>query len=254
MSNINLVLSGGGARGIAHLGVVKALQERKIRIERISGASAGSIMGAFIAAGYPPEDTLKIICEQRLFSLIRPTFNRGIFTMNGLEKGLHKYFQNMTFESLDIPLIIWTTCVQTGLSETFQKGDIIKPIIASSSIPGLFEPMVLNGKQYIDGGVINNLPIEPFLELSEPIVAVHVNPPYISGPLNSTMKLVSRVAEVIAYQSIEKRQHHVALFIEPPQLKMFAISDLKRAKEIFKVGYDYALSLEKELNLLKHMV
>ena len=70
--------------------------------------------------------------------------------MNGLEKGLHKYFQNMTFESLDIPLIIWTTCVQTGLSETFQKGDIIKPIIASSSIPGLFEPMVLNGKQYID--------------------------------------------------------------------------------------------------------
>ncbi len=247
MAKINLVLSGGGARGIAHLGVIKALLEYGIEINQIAGVSMGSIMGAFIADGYSPDDALKIICEQRLFSLFSPIFRRGLFSMNGLEKGLNKYIKHKTIESLNIPLTIYATCVQNGQLVAFDKGDIVKPIIASSSIPGLFEPMLIDGKQYIDGGVLNNLPVESFMDLPEPLVAVHVNPPYISHNLNSTMKVMSRVAELIAYKTIEKRKFKASILIEPPRLKMFAIHDLKRAKEIFQVGYEYTKSIKEEI-------
>ena len=247
MAKINLVLSGGGARGIAHLGIIKALLEYGIEINQIAGVSMGSIMGAFIADGYSPDDALKIICEQRLFSLFSPIFRRGLFSMNGLEKGLNKYIKHKTLDTLNIPLTIYATCVQNGQLVAFDKGDIVKPIIASSSIPGLFEPMLIDGKQYIDGGVLNNLPVESFIDLLEPLVAVHVNPPYISHNLNSTMKVMSRVAELIAYKTIEKRKFKASVLIEPPRLKMFAIHDLKRAKEIFQVGYEYTKSIEEEI-------
>ena len=247
MAKINLVLSGGGARGIAHLGIIKALLEYGIEINQIAGVSMGSIMGAFIADGYSPDDALKIICEQRLFSLFSPIFRRGLFSMNGLEKGLNKYIKHKTLETLNIPLTIYATCVQNGQLVAFDKGDIVKPIIASSSIPGLFEPTLIDGKQYIDGGVLNNLPVESFIDLLEPLVAVHVNPPYISHNLNSTMKVMSRVAELIAYKTIEKRKFKASILIEPPRLKMFAIHDLKRAKEIFQVGYEYTKSIEEEI-------
>ena len=247
MAKINLVLSGGGARGIAHLGIIKALLEYGIEINQIAGVSMGSIMGAFIADGYSPDDALKIICEQRLFSLFSPIFRRGLFSMNGLEKGLNKYIKHKTLETLNIPLTIYATCVQNGQLVAFDKGDIVKPIIASSSIPGLFEPTLIDGKQYIDGGVLNNLPVESFIDLLEPLVAVHVNPPYISHNLNSTMKVMSRVAELIAYKTIEKRKFKASILIEPPRLKMFAIHDLKRAKEIFQVGYEYTKSIKEEI-------
>ena len=247
MAKINLVLSGGGARGIAHLGVIKALLEYGIEINQIAGVSMGSIMGAFIADGYSPDDALKIISEQRLFSLFSPIFRRGLFSMHGLEKGLNKFIKHKTIESLNIPLTIYATCVQNGQLVAFDKGDIVKPIVASSSIPGLFEPMLIDGKQYIDGGVLNNLPIECFMDLAEPLVAVHVNPPYISHNLNSTMKVMSRVAELIAYKTIEKRKFKASILVEPPRLKMFAIHDLKRAKEIFQVGYEYTKSIKEEI-------
>ena len=247
MAKINLVLSGGGARGIAHLGVIKALLEYGVEINQIAGVSMGSIMGAFIADGYSPDDALKIICEQRLFSLFSPIFRRGLFSMYGLEKGLNKYIKHKTIESLNIPLTIYATCVQNGQFVAFNKGDIVKPIVASSSIPGLFEPILIDGKQYIDGGVLNNLPVESFMDLPEPLVAVHVNPPYLSHNLNSTMKVMSRVAELIAYKTIEKRKFKASILIEPPRLKMFAIHDLKRAKEIFQVGYEYTKSIEEEI-------
>lgn len=252
MAKINLVLSGGGARGIAHLGVIKALQECGVEIDQIAAVSAGSIMGAFIADGYSPEEALKIISEQRLFSLFSPIFRRGIFSLNGLEKGLHKYIRHKTFETLQIPMTVYATCVQNGQLIAFHKGDIIKPIVASSSIPGLFEPIAIDGNQFIDGGVINNLPLEHFLDLPLPLVGVHVNPPYHAHNLNSTIKVMSRVVELIAYRSIENRKHKASLLIEPPRLKMFAIHDLKRSKEIFQVGYEYTKSIEADiLNLLE---
>lgn len=250
MSKVNLVLSGGGARGIAHLGVIKALIELGIEFNHIAGVSAGSIMGAVIADGYTPDDALKIMTEQKLFSLFSPVFRRGLFTMQGLEKGLNKYLRHKTFEEMTIPFSVYATCIQSGQYVAFTEGDVVKPIVASSSIPGLFEPTIIDGKQYIDGGVINNLPIEPFLDLPEYIIAVHVNPPYMAQNLTSTLKVMNRVAELIAYNSIERRQFKASIFIEPPQLTGFAIHDLKRAKELFQVGYDYTLSMEKELMTL----
>ena len=250
MAKINLVLSGGGARGIAHLGAIKALLEYGTEINHIAGVSAGSIMGAMIANGFSPDDALKIMSEQKLFALFSPVFRRGFFSMHGLEKGLNKYLTHKTFETLEISLTIFATCVQSGQSVAFSKGDLVKAIVASSSIPGLFEPTNIDGKQYIDGGVINNLPIEPFIDLPEPIVAVHVNPPYTAHNLTSTLKVMSRVAELIAYNSIERRQFQAAVFIEPPQLKNFAIHDLRRAKEIFQVGYDYTKSMEKQIKTI----
>lgn len=103
MQPINLVLSGGGVRGIAHLGAVKALQERGAVIEAISGVSSGALMGAFLAAGFTPEEVLHILKENKLYKLLRPGSGEGLLSMRKLEQLLRKHFSGRFLREAECP-------------------------------------------------------------------------------------------------------------------------------------------------------
>src|SRR4051812_29128314 len=130
---IGLALSGGGARGVAHLGVLKALLEHGIEPAMISGVSAGAIAGSLYAAGYQPDEILEIIISTKMFRFLRPAMSRvGILKMDRTDAIYLKYLTGNSFEALKIPLIVSATNLNRGETVYFDRGELIKPIQASS--------------------------------------------------------------------------------------------------------------------------
>ncbi|MFC2140213.1 patatin-like phospholipase family protein [Candidatus Auribacterota bacterium] len=160
---IGLVLGTGAARGIAHIGVLKAFAEHKIPIDFISGCSMGALVGAFYAAGLSVsqlEDMALNLNIKKLASLFFPSFARsGIINGAKIEELLLAAIGNKEFKDLKIPLAVITTNVHTGEEVVINQGSVIKAVRASISFPGLFVPVELGNYHLIDGGIVNPLPI-----------------------------------------------------------------------------------------------
>ena len=151
---LGLVLSGGGARGFAHIGVVQAMYEAGLRPDIISGTSAGSIVGAMIAAGHTPEECLNFFLGKKILHFARPTMSKkGIMIMNGMEERLAEFLHVKTFEELKIPLVITASDINGAVPVHFEKGELLPCIIASCSIPVVFTPREIDHVDYVDGGV-----------------------------------------------------------------------------------------------------
>jgi NTE family protein len=248
---INLVLSGGGARGLAHLGIIKVLLEEGITINKISGVSSGAVIGAFISAGYKPEEVLKIFIENKLLYKLRPVFNAGIFRITKWQKILSDAFPRNSFEDLKIPLIINATDINECKNVYFSKGDLVAPLLASCSVPGIFEPIVINGHQFVDGGVLNILPVEPFLNDAEKIIASHVNPLGFEMHIHSSLRMLERSIFLSKQEQINEKKKLVHFFLEPNELARFQLFSLDHAKEIFEIGYQYASLRRTELKVMQ---
>jgi NTE family protein len=240
VQSINLILSGGGARGVAHLGVIKCILENNIAIHSISGTSAGAIAGAFIANGFSPDEVLEIAVQNAAFNIRRPPFNLGLFSKKNMENVLKKYFPEDSFDALKVPLYVSATNINNGTTDYFTSGELVKVLIAASALPVIFPHIEINGFQYLDGGLLNNLPVEPFLEDKLKRIGVHVNPIGIKEHITSTFRIIERSMELAVHKNIHSRRLQCDLFIEPPDLCRFYTYDLPKAREIFNVGYEYA--------------
>ncbi len=241
---IGLVLSGGGARGIAHLGILKALQEKKIKISGISGCSAGSIVGMMFAAGYSPEHIFEIVVSTATLRALRPAWSRsGLLRMQKAEEVYLKYIPHNSFELLKIPLTINATNLYAGETVYFSSGELLKPVMASCCIPGLFEPITFNETTYVDGGVLNNMPIEPLIGQYDYIIGSHCNPFGMQKMPKSMSSIVQKSLFLAINNNSKGRLAKCDLVIEPPALKLFDPYDIRKATGIFKAGYDYANQL-----------
>lgn len=238
-----LVLSGGAARGLAHLGVLEALSEKNIPIDIISGVSAGSIVGALFLDGYHPREILEMFARQKFYKMIRISVpGSGFFKIDGLKKILKKYLKAKNIEDLEKPLIIALTNYQKARVEYFSKGPLIDLILASSSIPVLFEARQINKVPYIDGGIMDNLPIDPLLNQCKKIVGVHVNPVGESKNLKNPWQIAERSFHMAVASEIRRKQEQFDVFIEPYELINFGLLDLSKAEEIYQLGYETAIS------------
>ncbi len=236
------VLSGGGARGIAHLGIIKALEENDLRPSIISGTSAGAIIGAFYANQYPPEEILKMIAGTRLYKILRPSFNLDGFI--SLEKSYSfflKFFKEDLFESLAIPLITTAVSVKTGKVHYFSHGKLIRALFASSAIPVIFNPVEIEGDLFIDGGILNNLPVEPLLGKCDKILGFHCNPVSREYKYTRMRKLIERTFLLSVSVNVNNRIEKCDFSLEPNELSKFGAFDFAKAKEIYHVGYRYAI-------------
>jgi NTE family protein len=240
---IGLVLSGGSARGIVHLGVLQALAEQNISVSVISGASAGSIVGAFYAAGYSPVHTLDILQSINFFRLMRPAFSRmGLLKMEQTTALFQKYLPHNSFEYLKKNLIINATDLRAAETIYFSEGELIPAIQASCCIPGVFEPIKMNNRLMVDGGVLNNMPVEPLLECNcDFLIGSHCNPSAsVGGNLTSVRSVVERSMLLAVNSSSSYRFSSLDILFDPPQLANYNLFDIGKAKEIFKIGYDFA--------------
>ena len=248
---IGLTLSGGAMHGMAHLGVLKALEELEIPVHIISGVSSGALAAAFYGRGYSPEEILKIISDVSFWRLIKPAFKLGLLQFDKIEKELIKYLGDCTFEDLKIPLIIATTDLRQGTCVYFSSGKLIKPLVASNTVPILCKPVEYNNYLLVDGGLVNNLPVDCLLEQTDFRIAVHANPMDHDAELNSIRSIIERTCHLAINNNVQPRMPHVDLLIEPEALKYISLLDVRKARFMFNAGYEHTLTFTEKLRNLK---
>lgn len=242
------VLSGGGCRGFAHLGVVKALQEHDIYPAEISGTSAGALAGVLLADGFTPDEIKEIFISQVKLSMFPLNmFKPGLMSMKNIREFLQKNLRHTKFEDLSIPFYVTATNFIDGSQTIFQKGDVIDTVIASSSIPVLFPPVFINHIPYVDGGLSNNLPIEPFINKREEIISIYVNPIKAFNPKESTMEMLDRAVHLGFRKMVSYSSADCFLYIEPEELSRYGLFDFHKLSEIFEIGYQFTTELLQTL-------
>ncbi|MGN6248827.1 MAG: patatin-like phospholipase family protein [Ginsengibacter sp.] len=253
MNRIGLVLSGGGVRGFAHLGVLKVLDELKIIPSAISGVSAGAIFGALYSSGKSPDEILSLAKNNSYLTFSNFLWRKeGLFSMETLRKILTQHLPE-DFESLKIPLYVNATNFLHNKTVYFSSGELIKPLIASASFPVLFEPVSTQAGRLVDGGLLNNLPVEPLIERSDRIIGSHVNKLADVSKSNvrfSKAALVERCFHLAIANTVYTKAHLCNILIEP-SLDTFGLFRMRNLQQIFDIGYQAALK-EKE-NILRLM-
>ena len=242
-----LVLSGGGVRGFAHIGVLKALEELNIKPDILSGVSAGAIVAAFYADGHSPDKIFEILSQQKILGLIGFNFPRhGLFSITGLESVLLKNLHARTYKGLRIPLITCATDIKHGTLTYFSEGKLIRTILASSCIPIMFTPVFIDGLQYVDGSLINNLPVEPLEKKCSQLIASYVDS--MGGEQADMMNIFQIADRLLAIggqyrASINKKKADILL--SPADMMKYNLNDLDKAGEIYEKGYREAVKVLK---------
>jgi NTE family protein len=239
---IGLALSGGGARGIAHIGVLKALDEMGVKIAVLSGTSAGSLVGALYAYGYSPNNIFDIIKHVSIFRSVRPAWAwSGLLTMDGLRELLSNSLPENSFDALKIPLVIAATEIRKGEINYFSDGELIPAIVASCSVPAVFNPVSFNGGLFVDGGLCDNLPSRVIAQSSDFIIGSHCNP--ISNNFDAkNLKVVVERSLLMAINGNTKQSKAICnVVIEPKKLDQFSSFEIAKAKEIFDIGYQFTI-------------
>jgi NTE family protein len=241
-----LVLSGGGARGFAHVGVLQAIDEANIKIDTISGTSAGALAGVLYAAGIKPKEILQILKNSNYFSWRNLDIGKkGVFKMVALRKAISSLLPE-TFESLSIPFVLNATNLLSGECCYYKSGLLIEPLIGSASIPVVFNPIEFQGNVLVDGGVSNNFPTEPLIDKCETLIGCHVNKLPQTSSLDdwSIPKIIEQCFQISIQNNINKKGKQCSLFIEP-DLFQYRMFDVQSADEIYKIGYKTAKKLLK---------
>jgi NTE family protein len=174
---IGLVLGGGGARGYAHIGVLRSIEERGLTVEAIAGCSIGGIIGALHAAGFKAADIQGLFDELDLVRLLDVSGMGGLIGGKGVTRHLEKHLP-ATFEDLKIPLAVTAVDVQRGRLVVLNRGKLLPALRATSALPGIFAAVKHAGRVLIDGSLLNNLPVDVIRTMTlAPVVAVDTGAP-----------------------------------------------------------------------------
>jgi NTE family protein len=237
---VGLALSGGGARGVAHIGVLQALEEFGIKFDYLAGTSAGSIIGAMYAYGYSPVRILEIIQQITIFKSVRPAWTwAGLLRMDGMKDLLMKYLPENDFAKLKIPLTIAATEIRKGEIHYFSEGELVQAIMASCSIPAVFSPMPYRDGLYVDGGVFDNLPVRSIRQKCDFMIGSHCNHiPSDFDPKNMKMVIERSLLMTINANTLTSKGL-CDVMIEPRNLGKYGSFEIGKAMEIFEIAYQY---------------
>jgi NTE family protein len=237
-----LVLSGGGARGIAHAGVIKALEEFGLKFSVIAGTSAGSIVGSLYSYGYKPDEIIQLISSTSFIRSIRPAWTlTGLFTMEILHEALRKYMPENNFSALKIPVTIAATNIRQGTTQYFTQGELFPAIMSSCCVPAVFNPVSFDGNLYVDGGLTDNLPASSIRDKCDFLIGAHCN--HITPDFNvKNFRTVIERSLLIAINGntvLSKALCNV--LIEPPDVGRISGFDISKAKDLFEIGYRFTI-------------
>lgn len=243
---LGIVLSGGGSRGIAHIGVLKALEENGLAPDCIAGTSSGAIVGALYAAGHPAEEILEFFKVRSPFKLSKFALGKpGFIDTEKVVADFLEYFPDNSFEALAKSLFLTATDIVNARLEIFTSGPLIPAILASSSIPMVFTPTEIDGRWFSDGGIINNFPVEPIKMLCDALIGVYASPlrELDRSTLKNSLAVSQRALEVGMFFSSKRKFHECDVLLCPEELAYFGVFDSKHLREILEIGY--AATLER---------
>ncbi len=243
-----VILSGGGARGFAHAGILKALNESDIYPDVISGVSAGAIVGVLYADGHTPDQIYEIFAGRNsFFRYVKIKVpGKGLFKVVGLRKNLSEHLRATTFEELKIPLFIAATNINTAEVRYFSSGKILDKVLASAAIPVLFEPIEIDGDLYVDGGVLDNFPVSPIVKNCRRLVGISLNPIHSQDNINNLFKIAERTFHLSVSSNISSKIEFCDLVFEPEGLGEYGLLDASKGREMFELGYKSAIKSLKD--------
>ena len=245
--NIGIVLSGGGARANAHIGVLQALNENGIFPTHISGSSAGALIGSLYCSGYTPKEILELAKSYEFLKIFKIGFiNKGLTEMTRLRKFLDKHIKD-DFNTLNIPLYISVTNLNSGKYEIISKGKLIDFILASCAVPLLFKPIIINNCLYVDGGLTNNFPIEPLLICCSKIIGVNVSSHNEKSKINGLIEITERCLQLSIWNTIKDRINKCDVIVDIDNAPNYSMFSIKKSEELFKIGYDSTI---KKMDLI----
>jgi len=241
--NVGLVLSGGGFKGVAHVGAIKAIEESGLIPNVVSGTSAGAIVGSFYAAGHSIEKMKGFFSKTPLFKFNRFTRKKaGFLDSEKFYDDLIGYLPKNSFESLDKKLFVTATNLVKGSVTVFDKGELIKPILASAAFPGVFSPIKIGGQLYSDGWILDNFPIAPIQKGCDIIIGIDVTPikqPKITDFKNS-YSVMQRAYYLKEMSNSEKKFKDCDLVIQPKKLANYGVFSGGNVDKMFDLGYEEA--------------
>ncbi|MDD5249691.1 MAG: patatin-like phospholipase family protein [Rhodocyclaceae bacterium] len=225
---IALALGGGAARGFAHIGVIKALEAQGIVPDIVVGTSAGSVVGSLYAAGYSGFELQKIALqmdEAQVGDWSLP--DRGVFKGEALQSFINRVVGNRPLEKLDRLCAVVATDLQSGEPVVFRTGNTGMAVRASSSVPGIFQPVGINGREYVDGGLVSPVPVRAARSLgADLVIAVDISARPQNGKTQNTLGVLLQTFSIMG-QSLGRFELAEADVVIRPQLADIAATDFQ---------------------------
>jgi len=250
MKKVGLALSGGGARGFAHVGVLKALVENDIPIDLIAGTSAGSFVGGAYAAGLSIDEILEVGKQISWFGVAGFSYSPKGFLSNAAMKGfIEKSFPVTKFEDLRIPFTAVACDLETG-EEVYlkDKGDLTHAIRASCAIPGVFVPVSDDGRQLVDGGVVSPIPTRAVKKMgADVIIAVDLISATTHWGSPSTLVGTFFQSAMIMLRTTSVHQHYRADVIIEPAISHIRPDEIAKRDELIELGYESVIGRLDEI-------
>lgn len=251
-----MILCGGGARGAMEAGFYQAIIDLGISFDLVVGSSVGALNGACIAAGMPPRELADLWRRIRRSDVLAwnwPALWRGggLMTLDPLRRLLRKTLPVFRFEDLKIPLVVVATDLLVGVPVYWHgKGDLLEPVIASMSLPGIFPPVVIAGRQLVDGAVANDVPFAPALErgVHEMLLILCTCCPAARHPLRSPLAILLRSFLISLETKYNGDLHHfrrqgvAILTVEPRLDRDVGLLDFRHADALIRAAYDQTLA------------
>lgn len=250
MPKIGVVLSGGGIRGVAHIGFLKFLEEQGITPTYFAGASAGSIVGALAAAGHTPDQILSIAKENKIFSLIKPSWpSLGLTALDKLPSLLKKYIEVDRIEDLQHSLAISASSITQAKSRIFTSGPLFEAVQASCSIPVIFRPVEIEGELYVDGGLLNNIPAQGIRDQVDILMGFNLVPgePMAKESISSIFKLAIRTFELAISSSARDGADLCDLMLIADNSGQEPVFFSNNIDKIYKKGYEAAKARKDDI-------
>ena len=250
---VGLVLGAGAARGFAHVGVIKALQAQGIQPDIVVGSSAGSVIAALLASGATGNDLNRLalnLDEATIADWGLPFAGRfgGLIKGDALQNMINREVQNKSIEQMRIPLGIVATELQSGKGVLFRTGNTGQAVRASCSIPGIFQPTVIGGKEYVDGGLVAPVPVSFARQMGATLViAVNISSEPVHQDASGTFGVLQQTISIMQ-RSINQFELKSADIVIAPQLKQMSGGDFKSRNAAILAG---EMATQEQMSLIK---
>ncbi len=254
---IGLALSGGAARGIAHIGVLQALEESNIKPDIVTGTSSGAIVAGLYAFDVPIKEILSTAADLKWFKMTDIRLSKlGLLSNNKIGEFFDDRLGRVNIEDAAVPLAIIATDIGSREKVVFEKGSLSGAVMASSCIPGIFNPVEINGRLFVDGLLVENLPIVSLKEMgAEILVGVTFGQGRKEQVPENIFDVITSSLDIAVHSHTRKIMQSADVLIEP-NLELYSRTDIKKAEEIYKEGYNAAkiripYIIEKVQNIIK---
>ncbi len=253
---LGYALGGGGAKGFAHLGTLKVLEQYGLKPDVIAGTSAGALAGVFYADGFHPDEIVDLFRKREFREFVSFTIPRtGFLKSTGLHDFLKKNLRSSSFEALQLPFYVVATDWEKAAVKVFSKGDdLVDAVVASCSVPIIFNPQVIDGVPYVDGGILKNFPVTVIRKMCRYLLGVNVSLMMPPAEKESIRTMVERTFNLMSNANTLIDKLKCDILIETTGLEKISMFDLHSQLRIMESGYHaaaFTMAEKKSLEIVR---